>query len=84
MGDHDRALQDYNEAIKLNSNFEQAFFNRGNAYDEEGQFGRAIQDYNRAIELKPDYAKAFNNRGYVYDEKGEFDQPSRIMVEQSP
>jgi len=46
MDDHDRAIQDYDEAIKLNSNFEQAFFNRGHAYDKKGQFGRAIQDYN--------------------------------------
>jgi len=36
MDDHDRAIQDYDEAIKLNSNFEQAFFNRGHAYDKKG------------------------------------------------
>jgi tetratricopeptide (TPR) repeat protein len=74
MGDHDRAIQDYNEAIKLNPNFEQAFFNRGNAFDENEQFERAIQDYDRAIALKPDYAKVFNNRGYAYDEEGAFDR----------
>ena len=66
MGDHDRAIQDYNKAVKFNPNFDQAFFNRGNAYDEKGQFERAIKDYNRAIELKPDYTKAFNNRGISY------------------
>ena len=37
MGNYDRATQDYNEATKLNPNFEQAFFNRGNAYAEKGQ-----------------------------------------------
>ena len=74
MGNYDRAIQDYNEAIKLNPNFEQAFFNRGNAFDEHEQFDRAIQDYDRAIALKPDYAKAFNNRGISFTKKGQYDR----------
>jgi tetratricopeptide (TPR) repeat protein len=77
MGQYDRAIQDYDAAIKLNPNFGQAVFNRGNAYDEKGQYDRAIQDYNLAIELSPDYAKVFNNRGYVYDEKREYDRAIR-------
>src|SRR5207253_2753955 len=50
-----------------------AFYDRGTAYSQKGQFDHAIQDYNRAIGLNPDYANAFYNRGLAYDEKGQFD-----------
>src|SRR5438093_13657838 len=31
-GDYDRAIQDFDQAIRLNPNYVPAFFNRGNAY----------------------------------------------------
>ena len=36
-GDHDRAIQDYNEAIRLNPQFASAFNNRGVAYAHIGK-----------------------------------------------
>ncbi len=49
-----------------------AYFNRGNAYDDLGQYQRAIQDYTRAIQLDPDLAQAYYNRGIVYYNLGEY------------
>ena len=31
---HDRAIQDFDQAIKLNPNYAIAFYNRGNAYKQ--------------------------------------------------
>ena len=59
-----------------------AYNNRGNAYDEKGDFDAAIQDYNKAIELQPDYAGAYNNRGNAYDEKGDFDAAIKTIIRQ--
>jgi tetratricopeptide (TPR) repeat protein len=61
-GEYDRAIQDYNQAIKLNAKSAAAYNNRGVAYDHKGEYDRAIQDYDQAIKLKPDFAAALDNR----------------------
>jgi tetratricopeptide (TPR) repeat protein len=61
-GEYDRAIQDYNQAIKLNAKFAAAYNNRGVAYDRKGEYDRAIDDYNQAIKFKADFAAAFDNR----------------------
>jgi tetratricopeptide (TPR) repeat protein len=50
-----------------------AFKNRGNAYDDEGQYDRAIQDYDHAIAINPNDADALNNRGTSYRAKGQYE-----------
>ena len=81
----ERAIEDYNQAIRLNPNFALAFYNRGLAYARKFQFERAIEDYNEAIRLAPKYAPAFTNRGLAkfntrqYDRAIEdFDQAIRL------
>ena len=66
QGDHDRALADYNEAIRLNPKNSIAYNNRGNAYDDKGDLAHAIADYNEAIRLNPKYDQAYENRGVAY------------------
>ena len=58
-GDYDRAIDDYNKAIKRNPNAD-AYYNRGIVYGDKGDYDRAIDDYNKVIELNPNYADAYN------------------------
>ena len=51
-----------------------AYIDRGNGYQDSGEYDRAIQDYDQAILLEPDSALAFYNRGNAYDSKGEYDR----------
>src|SRR6266851_941933 len=60
-GDYDRAIADYDQAIKLRPSAE-GYFNRGNAQLGKAHYDRAIDDYNQAIKLKADFAAAFDNR----------------------
>src|SRR5215510_3073367 len=71
-GDYDRALADYNQAIKLNAKFAAAYNNRGVAYDKNGEYDRAILDYDQAIKLKPS-AEGYFNRGNAQLGKGHYD-----------
>lgn len=48
-----------------------AYYNRGNAYDEEGKYALAIEDYSKAIEINSKYFKAYVNRGVIYHDMGE-------------
>ena len=71
LGQYQRAIEDYREAIRLKPDYAEAYNNRGAAYHNLGQKQRAIEDYNEAIRLKPYTAEAYNNRGAAYDNLGQ-------------
>jgi tetratricopeptide (TPR) repeat protein len=73
-GDDDRAIQDYNRAIRLDPTFGAALANRGRAYYYIDEYDRSIQDYDQAIRLEPNNDFAFNGRGNAYSDKGEYDR----------
>jgi lipoprotein NlpI len=73
-GQYERAIEDLDQAIRLNPNVAQAFSTRGAAYANKGQYDRAIQDYDQAIRLNPNFAVAFSNRGDAYRAKGDNDR----------
>ena len=62
----EKAIEDFDEAIKHNPNYANVYRDRGNAYRNLKQYERAIEDYNKAIELDPEYALAYNNRGIAF------------------
>jgi tetratricopeptide (TPR) repeat protein len=72
--DYDKAISDYNEAIRLNPNYAEAYNNRGIVYDDKKEYDEAISDYNEAIRLNPNYAWPYNNRGSAYTSKKEYDK----------
>jgi tetratricopeptide (TPR) repeat protein len=61
--DYDRAIKDYNHAIKLRPEFWIAFDGRGLAHANRLNYELAIKDYDQAIKLKPDAAAAYYHRG---------------------
>jgi tetratricopeptide (TPR) repeat protein len=69
-GDYDRAIADYNEAIRLvpQANF---LTDRGDSYQFKGDVDHAIADYDRALALNPGFYLAYNNRGAAYEKKGD-------------
>ena len=77
MGQHERAIQDYDLAIKQQPTMPWPYNNRGNAYRRLGQLDRALQDYDQAIKLKPDYVFPFANRGIIYTNKGQLDRATQ-------
>ncbi len=70
-GSFDRAIQDFDQALKLTPNYAEAFRNRGEAYRRMGQYDLAIQDFDKALQLDPNHAQAFNGRGNAYESKGD-------------
>ena len=64
-GDKQGEILAYNEAIRLNPNFFEAYYNRGIVRYELGDKQAAIEDYNQAININPNLAHAYNNRGAV-------------------
>jgi tetratricopeptide (TPR) repeat protein len=56
-GQYDRAIQDFDQAIRLDPQNVVAFYDRGIAYGAKGQRDRAIQDFDQAIRLDPQFAR---------------------------
>jgi tetratricopeptide (TPR) repeat protein len=73
-GEYERAITDYDQAIKLNPAFANAWNNRGIAYKHMGDVDRAIANYSEAIWLSSNYTAAFYNRGVALEQKGEYDR----------
>ena len=66
------AIDDYDEAIRINPKDAVAYFNRGTTYHSLNKKKRAIEDYDQAIRLNPEYADAYHNRGTTYRDLGQF------------
>ncbi len=63
QNDHQGAIADYTEAIRLQPKYAAAYNNRGFARMSSGDYQRAMADYNQAIKLRQDMAQAYFNRG---------------------
>ena len=73
-GEYDKAIAEYNDALKLDPNSAAAYNNRGLSWNAKGQYEKAIADFNQAIKLNPTIAVAYNNRGLSTYQKGEYDK----------
>ena len=56
-----KAIDDFNQVIRMNENYALAYNNRGLCYDKLNEYDLAIIDYEKSIELNPlDYRPYFN------------------------
>ena len=52
----DKAITDYDEAIRINPKFAEAYLNRGHAHRKKGEHGKAKEDFEEAGRLNSRYA----------------------------
>ena len=74
MGEHEKAVADYDEALRLRPDYTDASYNRGNAYSRIGEHEKALADYNEALRLKPDYLDVLHNMACLYSLKMDVEQ----------
>lgn len=73
LGDYRAAIENYNQALKLNPKSAKAYLMRGNAHYEIGQnsgardreYKAAIGDYNKALRISPQESEAYLKRGII-------------------
>jgi tetratricopeptide (TPR) repeat protein len=70
----DQAIDDYNQALRLDPNNALTYANRGRAYSWKGDINQAFADCNQAIQMNPNFANAYAFRGIVYVQIGNFEQ----------
>jgi tetratricopeptide (TPR) repeat protein len=70
LNQYQRAIEDFNETIRLKPGYATGYYNLGIIYAGLGQYKKAIEEYNEAIRLKPDFTIAYGNRGVLYLNQG--------------
>ncbi len=79
--DYDKAIADYDEAIKLDPKYTHAYFHRGLAWLWKKDYDKAIRDYTEAIRLNPKDPDSFVGRGLAWRAKGEFEKAEKDFAE---
>jgi tetratricopeptide (TPR) repeat protein len=67
-GDFKAAIADYEELVPSGQDTPNLFYNLGNAYFRQNNFGRAILNYERALALEPHHPEAQANLRVARDE----------------
>src|SRR5947208_13386611 len=67
-GDFKAATADYEELARSGQDTPNVFYNLGNAYFRQNNFGRAILNYERALALEPHHPEAQANLRVARDE----------------
>lgn len=70
----DRAIVEFNEALRLDPTYVRSLNSRGNAWRGKGEIDNAIADYNEAIRIDPSFAFPYNGRASAFLNKGEIDR----------
>ena len=66
IGNHAKAIADYNTAIELKPEYPKAYYRRGVAYAKNAEYAKAIADYNQVIQRDPEHAEAYRSRGEAW------------------
>src|SRR5580704_17342128 len=70
----DRAIADFDQAIRLDPKNTDAYTLRGMAWQTKGDLDRAIVDYDQTIRIDPKNTGAYTVRGVAWAAKGDFDR----------
>ncbi|NJN74682.1 MAG: tetratricopeptide repeat protein, partial [Limnothrix sp. RL_2_0] len=61
----EEAIASYDQAIKIQPDYYQAWLNRGINLDNLSKYEEAIASFDQALEIKPDYQSAKEARDFV-------------------
>jgi tetratricopeptide (TPR) repeat protein len=77
--DYERALVEYDRAIRLQPDFPEAHHNRGWTLDELGRYEEAVAAYTRGIKLEPKEDVLYYNRACAYSGLNQRDEAMRDL-----
>ena len=80
-GDFENAINDFNKALSIDSEFVEIYNDRGASLADLGNIEDAIKDYKTAISLKPDIPEPFFNLGIIKQDRGELKEAIEYYTE---
>ena len=76
---HERAIEDFTNAIAANNSVDYYFYSRGNAYRSIGMESTATMDFIRAIDLNPRNVNAYGNLGLSLYKQNKFNNAIKYL-----
>ena len=70
----DLAISDFSSAVQISQRYADAFFKRGMAYFQKGNFEAAASDITKCTELWPKDPKVYRQLALIHDAMGQKDQ----------
>ncbi len=74
LGQWEKSIADYSDAIGINPKYIDACSHRGVAYANLGQYDKAIADFSSVIGIDPNFTMSYYNRGIVYGNLQQYDK----------
>jgi tetratricopeptide (TPR) repeat protein len=75
QGKHDEAIKAYDEAIRLDPQYADAWYNKGNIlYVLHNKYDEAIQAYDEVIKIDPQNDSVWNYKGNALTYQGKYDE----------
>lgn len=71
LGQYEKALADYDEALKRDPEFPEVQMNKGMVFWHKGDYASAIPFFTAAIKLDANFVEALTNRGAAFRKKGD-------------
>lgn len=73
-GNLEKAIEEFQSALKINPYYIDASYSLGNVYLQKGQIEKAAIEYRNTIRLNPMHVEARNNLGVIYLQQGQIDK----------
>jgi len=70
----DEAIRLFNQVVRLDPTYVEAYVSRGMAWNEKAEYDKAIKDFTAGMQVDPKFVPAYINRGISWIEKSEFDK----------
>ncbi len=70
----DKAIREYQAALRINPNLAGVHLNLGGVYYQQGHLDEAIREFQAALRINPDYADAHYNLGLAYADQARIDK----------
>ncbi len=79
IGNYEKAIESYKEAIKIKPGLIEAYSNLSGVYNTLKNYDEGIKYAKEAIKIKPDFSEAYNNLAVAYYYKGEKQEALKNM-----
>ena len=87
QGNFDRAIEQYQQALKLDPNHRNALFHLGACYTQTRRFNEAVATWQRYLKATGNSPAAYNNLALCYEQAGKLDEAEktyRAGIEKDP
>ena len=66
QGEHDKAILNYNKALKIFPYYSECYNNKGVSLANKNEYSKALIEFNKALKLNPDYFDPYYNIAKIY------------------